>query len=777
MGSSFSIQSRDKRRRSNRLSKPPSNITTLSTINCGSSQPLSSSSSPASSNPAEWQNPWTGAVIPINSPDAESSGRRSQSFPSASVYPEGPWTAHRVGRSQSIVREKREIDPRSPTTSSSTSGSLSRKTSVRPGKPAAWSEPRSSLAPPACPKRSYSVQSPPPRANGTRYSSNIEDATSSNTHFMVDSQGFSLIRRRSLLTRPGIATRRSSKNAVRRLPSPIDQKAGFSSTEPIDELQNLPWPLSDSVDSSHPDPFSLSSIRPPTPNDFEYTHLGALKLGSLRVVNCSTSPCPSDRTRLNQVRSPSPIPSEKQLHTTEPWHLRRDFQGLGGSMAGPNSSGDFELARHEPPSEVGRLMGLSERYAGYDSQGAHQHGDAANLAGHQPDDLSHSFSHNLKEEDYGLVSLDPHAVPPNAAITQRHPSTEAEDEGILVSDERDIHPGLESSISTQWDSQHSKSSKSSRSHKKVDSGYSSAASVRSMQDARVRVSIDSQSSAHHSPGNRRFTLHAESAGRGLPEVKPQVELSNQLPIHRHLSLQGSKSTPKPDLGTWPTDLSTMCHENSQAPVTTRLRSSSYTPQISSRPLSLPRYCAQLRSLEGVPVEPLPSARQLGSSTGTSSHSIYRTPSSGRPSKRTANGAVQPSFSNKTDGNGDLNGPSFLGVAGRGHSHKAVGIRKNKSISRPGSIGEVSNTPVGLEPLEPLEPLPAKGFPGMGADSLPPRHKWPFEPATNEEIDPNGCPAESRGRTRSRSIDCHRRRLSKPQQGPNIYTAASPFIFH
>ncbi|RDW57417.1 uncharacterized protein DSM5745_11501 [Aspergillus mulundensis] len=49
----------------------------------------------------------------------------------------------------------------------------------------------------------------------------------------------------------------------------------------------------------------LPQCRPTTPSDFGYTHLGSLKLGSLRVVNGSASPCPSDRTRLDQSGSPA----------------------------------------------------------------------------------------------------------------------------------------------------------------------------------------------------------------------------------------------------------------------------------------------------------------------------------------------------------------------------------------------------------------------------------------------------------------------------------------
>ncbi|EQL38825.1 hypothetical protein BDBG_01731 [Blastomyces gilchristii SLH14081] len=45
-----------------------------------------------------------------------------------------------------------------------------------------------------------------------------------------------------------------------------------------------------------------SPLRASTPSDLEYSHLGRLKLGSLRVVNGSASPAPSDRTPMSVRR-------------------------------------------------------------------------------------------------------------------------------------------------------------------------------------------------------------------------------------------------------------------------------------------------------------------------------------------------------------------------------------------------------------------------------------------------------------------------------------------
>lgn len=108
-------------------------------------------------------------------------------------------------------------------------------------------------------------------------------------------QRFSLTRRRSLLTRPGLATRRTT-TASRRFPSPIGEPE-FSVEDSVDS-NTLQWPLPPVKRSSLP---AEALARPTSPTDPRYTQLGALKLGSLRVVNGSASPCPSERAPLDQT--------------------------------------------------------------------------------------------------------------------------------------------------------------------------------------------------------------------------------------------------------------------------------------------------------------------------------------------------------------------------------------------------------------------------------------------------------------------------------------------
>ncbi|GLA99105.1 hypothetical protein AtubIFM57143_007407 [Aspergillus tubingensis] len=86
----------------------------------------------------------------------------------------------------------------------------------------------------------------------------------------------------------------------------------------LNETSAFPRPLPSGYEDAAGSPSPATRFRPATPNEFEYTHLGALKLGSLRVVNGSASPCPSDRTRLNRPNSPNPEPTGIHTHDTKP---------------------------------------------------------------------------------------------------------------------------------------------------------------------------------------------------------------------------------------------------------------------------------------------------------------------------------------------------------------------------------------------------------------------------------------------------------------------------
>jgi hypothetical protein len=263
-------------RRSNRLSKPLSKrFNTFQT-----SQNLrSDSNSSQASGLIGWQNPWVGYNISNTPVENRISYPKKAEIPptlfEADSSEESPIDDHVT------PTDDQPVDKHQDRPSLLTIGS--RRASYQPGTPDASSQ----FSPVyEQPRRANSIQTPLQRQNSEVYEN--KDATSSNTHFLVGNQRFSLTRRRSLLTRPGVATRRTT-GAIQRVPSPIG--------EPIDDPSEsavLQWPLPSDQRLRLPSP-----ARPTSPTDARYTQLGALKLGSLRVVNGSASPCPSERVPLD----------------------------------------------------------------------------------------------------------------------------------------------------------------------------------------------------------------------------------------------------------------------------------------------------------------------------------------------------------------------------------------------------------------------------------------------------------------------------------------------
>ncbi|KAJ5647569.1 hypothetical protein N7490_003941 [Penicillium lividum] len=266
MGNLQSISTKNDSRRSNRLSKPL-------TKNLPPSR--SEYESPElSTGLIGWQNPWVGSSISevksAPSPRASEVGPLFESEPTP-------------GRLEIPVISNLPRDSLPPRSSSLSAAPVAKRASQ----------------PLMSPTSSFSIVSEQPRrANSVQiglqrqqsvYDNAMEDATSSNTHFLVGNQRFSLTRRRSLLTRPGVATRRTT-GAIRRMPSPIGEPEMDDSESIL-----LNWSL---PPRQRPPLKSASPARPLSPADARYTQLGALKLGSLRVVNGSASPCPSERVPL-----------------------------------------------------------------------------------------------------------------------------------------------------------------------------------------------------------------------------------------------------------------------------------------------------------------------------------------------------------------------------------------------------------------------------------------------------------------------------------------------
>ncbi|KAB8230665.1 uncharacterized protein BDW43DRAFT_155621 [Aspergillus alliaceus] len=752
MGSFLSIQSGEKQRRSNRLSKPPSTFTSRSP-SCRSPLQTSGASSPVAPKVAPWQEYSTTTSSPIRSWDLESKGQRPQSVPSVSLRTEALWTGtSETRKSPPMSREPNELRLHSDT--SNTPGPLCRRASFQPTTSTAF---RSTTlrSESGQLRRSYSVHSPPHSTRGAIHQSSLEEATSSNTHFMVDSPGFSLIRRRSLLTRPGIATRRSVRDSSRRCPSPIGQELGFSFNHTDEPKQPSQWPLTSCVDSVLQHTTPLAQFRPPTPSDFEYTHLGTLKLGSLRVVNGSASPCPSDRSRL---RPYSPTPEASTAHMTE---LRRSRDHL----AHVDPPGVAALDRRDHRSVIENSWDPETvpmpMYNNPEGSSNVPSSDTRNMSGLSKSKPSTSilqipsFPDVIGHEDF---PASPFSFEKSPTITIPHGFyvKEMEDEGVSVSDdEKALGFGRKASRKG------SHPNRLSHSHRKVDSGYSSATSVRSLQDNRTRDSIDSQESAQRPPSHRRFTL----GGSREPEmcnVRGHSGPGNQLPMDRHLSLQGPRIGPRCDSHGRPTNMFTMCHETPSLPAAGRPRSLSLTsPQDSSRTVSFSRYCNQLR-------------HSGTASSGTSPPSAHRpVPTTIQTTDNIiSNNHRYEGLTTRTVEPSNVIGQKELKTTNQGkpgadlesdQPHKS-NLRRSKSAKK-----LVKKTPNAVHDQDPQTIGANAAVQCLEAEIValltPPSQL----PVKNVDVHPESL----RGRARSRAIDFERRMTVKQQKHPSIKVAAPP----
>jgi hypothetical protein len=197
------------------------------------------------------------------------------------------------------------------------------------------------------------------------------------------------IRRRSLLT-PGIATRKTSREKIVRKSLPAQPSSSVGSAEPTnandkrnfrktlpaqttvsqdelrqyfyDEFQPTSSPLEE-ISALETRRFSDLQQRAVTPSDLDYGHIGAYKLGSLRITNGTVSPAPSgpepsyfdskmqtqrDEDEVNQT--PSNLPRDEEDETSG----KIDDQWSGTFVNVKQSHVRFEF--HEVSDEPPRIV-------------------------------------------------------------------------------------------------------------------------------------------------------------------------------------------------------------------------------------------------------------------------------------------------------------------------------------------------------------------------------------------------------------------------------------
>ncbi|KAL4776221.1 hypothetical protein BDW60DRAFT_213684 [Aspergillus nidulans var. acristatus] len=498
MGSSFSVQTKAKRQRSNRLSKPPQN---QAAPGCPSSHSLHQPGDQAlslPSTPTAWQNPWTGAPVAV-SDDFGSHNLRSQSLSAKPLRRD--WKSKRLPVAERGIHTAAGIWPPPPASLTRTPtrrGSLYGRTSFHPSEVVAFqpttlqSNPQSPLI--GQPKRSYSVHSPSQRSrSAVQQRHTLDRFASFNSHTRVKCQEAPPIRRRSLLVRPGVATRKATTEST-----PVSEFChdGIVSSDPNNALSEPglpPWQTHVNVLLS--DMKAFSQLRPATPSDLGYTHLGSLKLGSLHVVNGSASPCPSDRSRLEHSES---LTSETIPDNVDATDLLGAVKTTEQVSRSTSLDGLEMYAKYYPildtprglDNAVSDISGKTEKLhldvPAYPSPSA-RNGIRTGIL---------NTSRAAAERDDVDFPASPFSFekPPTSILGHGLEGHGAGDEGVSAHDRESALVLLPDKVPER----HLSYSSCASSHRRGDSGYSSATSHRN--------SLDSHTSLRRSPGFRKFSL-------------------------------------------------------------------------------------------------------------------------------------------------------------------------------------------------------------------------------------------------------------------------------
>ncbi|KAL4961456.1 uncharacterized protein BDV14DRAFT_125439 [Aspergillus stella-maris] len=576
MGSSLSLQSKDKRRRSNRLSKPPQIQATQGCSNGPSARHSPDQALSLPTTPTTWQDPWAGTSVTVSPRETVSQNPRSQSFSAKPLRHETGWRSNGFPVAHRSIQSTADIWPQSPTSPTpapSRRGSMYGRASFQLSETAAFqpttlqSNPQSQLI--GQPRRSYSVHSPSLNAKKNVDRRTIDRFASLNSHSRVNNQEALPIRRRSLLMRPGVATRKATRDVPCTILSESRQADFISpnSDNTFLDPHHASHPIQGDVIANNSG--TRSRIRPPTPSDFEYSHLGTIKLGTLRVVNGSASPCPSDRTRLSPPDNTTPETMRDSASSARlPSPAGNDTHNLR-----PMSPDELDVYRKYYP--------LLENAEGVDhtmdtlplETKARQTTSARN--GLPATILNIPSLSTMKHDTDYPASPYSFEKSPTSLSSHQMGLCEIEDEGISIHGK---NRGL-ASLPEKVPERHLSYSSCASSHRRADSGYSSAASHRN--------SIDSHASLRRSPGFRKLAF-AESSR----EI--ESEKSNTLPMITSQNVMTQLSY----IRGRPMSMTRMHRERTQNQITGRTRGSSLpTPAVPNQAPPLPIYCAQLRSTD------------------------------------------------------------------------------------------------------------------------------------------------------------------------------------
>lgn len=572
MGSSLSTQRRSERRRSNRLSKPPKNTRSANFLKPTACETESNESHSTRSGSVVWRNQWTGELSPEISAEIKcDQQRRVHSFPSYSFndFEHSRATANGSRRRSNTADRVGEYSYQLSRSGSQTSNFPAGRLSFLRGRP----------------KRGHSFRSVPQGVQDVVQERPMEGGTYRDDYFSPDVQHFSLIRRKSLLT-PGIATR-TPDVIYRRPPSPTSQESGNMYNNPIEVSRSSQWPLCDTHCFSPGSPVPVPSFaRASTPNEREYSHLGGLKLGSLRIVNGSPSPSPSDRTRsyrrdrstferddesngdIEERRNNNafPLPEKSPSETMRPGpHGIRRAELSDSGMVRSSSPQRFEpvdTADNEPPSDHQAMLKPAWKKR---STSTLEVPLAGEVKGQEFD---------IPESAFAFEKSQTTVTPPKQSVFFLGHS---EDEGVAFSDNEDLHgneidrynlsiTGLEEAA--VQDSISRLGRRASRPLNKTDSGYGSETSIRSLQMSRTRGSGDPRISQQCHPCSSTqfqydFTGDQDAnsdSDVGESQTEPSLSRSRLRIFEAEDSLPEMQQVTQQDQCQHSVAMSTMCHE-------------------------------------------------------------------------------------------------------------------------------------------------------------------------------------------------------------------------
>ncbi|KAF3396981.1 hypothetical protein DPV78_007694 [Talaromyces pinophilus] len=317
MGHASSKEVRYEPQTTRRLSKPPTN---LSSLNVAQTKSAKSPRSPShdQGQPLDesmfWKSPWTGDLLPKSNPETDLTDRnRVRSFTSfSSSQTESRGSLQGSKRWSSIddfVLMKQD------SSLSRSSSFLSRRLSRR----------SSMVQRPSCQSQSEGVtvgetrREPvihfgPSDIGSHDLHSSVETLTSEDRSPVEDSRV--LMGRRKSFRRPGVATRTPSWGLYRTPLSSIQQE---EERPPLPEVPTAQLPCEQEEEDEYT-PVSRYHGRATSPVALDYSHLSGFKKGTLRIVNASVSPASTDRIRLLTTS-----PSHSKLPKSS---LSRDDSGV-----------------------------------------------------------------------------------------------------------------------------------------------------------------------------------------------------------------------------------------------------------------------------------------------------------------------------------------------------------------------------------------------------------------------------------------------------------------